>query len=37
MKKIMFGILFLAVIMISSCTPEMSPESMILAIFKMIV
>ena len=27
MKKIMFGILFLAVIMISSCSPEMSPES----------
>ena len=27
MKKIMFGILFLAVIMISSCTPEMSPKS----------
>jgi hypothetical protein len=26
MKKIMFGILFLAAIMISSCTPEMSPK-----------
>jgi hypothetical protein len=26
MKKIMFGILFLAVIMISSCSPEMSPK-----------